>query len=146
MIHIETTHTVPHQVLIRGRLLSDSIFSAARTCAGIGRTGETNKNDKVVCWQGLRETGTRNSVGGTINWKKKILKSNFAIVTSHENYPPLWPARASWGKKCPKEEFQGNKHICKKMCRDLLYIKMNHWKQPKYPTVRKWFRQTVPSL
>lgn len=81
MIYIKTSHILLHQVLIRGRSFSDSIFLATWNCAGIRRTtGEMNKNDKVVCWQGFGEAGTLNLVGGTINLKKKIfLKSNFAI-------------------------------------------------------------------
>lgn len=58
-----------------------SISLATWSCAVTGTTGEMNKNDKIVYWQGSEEAGTLNFAGGTIKLKKKkeVFKSSFAI-------------------------------------------------------------------
>lgn len=144
MIHIKASPILLHQTLIRGRLFPDSISLAPWDCATSRRTtGEMTKNDKLVCWQGFGEAGTLNFAGGTIKWKKSLKKQCcnmwqiIKIILLFDLVEPL-------GGKCPQESFQGNKISCKrKMFLVLSYIRMNPWKQPKYPTVRKWFGQTV---
>ena len=144
MIYIKTSPVLLHQALIRGRLFPDPISLATWDCAAIRRTtGEMTKNDKIVCWQGFGEAGTLNFAGGTINWKKKSLKEQFCNMWAVMVVILLFDLVDPLGEKCPQESFQENKHICKKMFLVLSYMKMNHWKQPKYPTVRRWFRQTV---
>lgn len=82
MICSQTSHVSGPQALIRGRLFRDPVFFVPWNYATSRTTGDRNKNDKMVCWQGwgLGEAGAPNFVGGTINWKKKrLLKSDFAI-------------------------------------------------------------------
>lgn len=79
MMYIKTSYISPQQALIRERLFSDPISLAMWNCAATRTTGEMNQNDKIVCWQGFGEAGTLNFAGGTINRKKKVFKSNFAI-------------------------------------------------------------------
>lgn len=78
MIYIKTTHILLHQALIREDFFPWLHLLSYMDCATIRRTtGEMNKNDKIVCWQGFGEEDTLNFAGGTINWKKKSFQEQF---------------------------------------------------------------------